>query len=268
MKKAKNNCKPILKKCLSLSLLAISLGAIPFTQAAIPGKSSTSIETYVRDDLAAFRKSKRTDFRELVKKWERVYGDASAGGLMKIARDKKANDSDRYVAIMAHTRIGGPKKSDDVVALLDDKNWMVRSAALKSIEVLGLTVASSRVLEKLEKDPALVIRAQAIETLVRLKPAGLADALVKAAMDGKNYRPGDYRKGRADWVPQKALEALRELRPANYAGKLLPLLNQAKDGRVRAHALHTIEILESRQLKKGRPFAERARAWTQALASR
>lgn len=271
MKKAKSNCRPTSKKCLSPDrisafALAIALFVPGFANAAIP-KKGAPIETYVREDLAQFRKSKRTDFRELVAKWERVYGDASAPGLLKVAKDPAANDSDRYVAIMAHTRIRGPKSSKDVVDLLGDRNWMVRSAALKSVEILGLTVAAPRVLEKLEKDPALVIRAQSIETLMKLRPAGLADALVRASMDGKNYRPGDYRKGRADWVPQKALEALRELKPRGYAGKLLPLMNDAKDGRVRAQALHTIEILEARNLKKGRPFKERAVAWNQALAS-
>ncbi len=271
MKKAKSNCKPTSKKCLNPNRIfalafAITVFAPSFVSAAIP-KKGAPIETYVREDLAQFRKTKRTDFRQLVAKWERVYGEASAPGLMKIAKDAAANDSDRYVAIMAHTRIRGPKSSKEVIDLLGDRNWMVRSAALKSVEILGLTAAAPRVLEKLEKDPALVIRAQAIETLMKIRPAGLADALVRASMDGKNYRPGDFRKGRADWIPQKALEALRELRPRGFAGKLLPLMNDAKDGRVRAQALHTIEILEARNLKKGSPFKERALAWNRALAS-
>jgi len=150
---------------------------------------------------------------------------------------------------------------------------MVRSAALKSIEILGYAPASSKVLEKLENDPALVIRLQTIETLLRLRPEGVEQALVNAALSSKNYRPANFKKGRADWVPQRALEALRTLAPElKSSGKshalalqVLPLLNHAKDGRIRAQALHTIETLESKSLKSGRPFAERALAWNKAL---
>jgi HEAT repeat protein len=259
---------------------------LPFTHglAAIPSTSiaespstkkagTVSIESILRKDLRALRDEKRTDFRALVDRWDSVYGRASAPALRKIALDAKAPDSDRYVAILAHTRIQGPadlksatKDSENLIERsLQEKNWMLRSAGLKSAEILGARAMAPKVLTLLEKDPALVIRTQAIETLTKLRPEGLADALLKAAMDSRNYRPADFRKGRADWVPQKALDALRDLKPAGYSAKLLPLLNEAKDGRVRAHALHTIETLENKSLKKGRPFAERATAWNQAL---
>lgn len=266
MKKRKNSSKPTLKKCLILSLVLAFTLSSPSSFAAIPASNpKVSMESILRGDLASFRKEKRTDFQELIQKWERVYGAAPAPHLLKIARDPAANDSERYVAILAHTKIQGPKNAEELVKLLDDSNWMVRSAALKSIEILGYSPASVKVLAKLDRDPALVIRMQAIETLMKLRPEGLADALLHAAMNARNYRPANYRTGRADWVPQKALEAIRELKPKGYAQKILPLLNESKDGRIRAHALHTIEVLENRSLKKNRPFMERAVAWNQAL---
>ncbi len=269
MKKAKSSFKPSSKKCLSLSALGLTL-AISSAYATIPSTPiglKTTVEANIRDDLKSFHKQKKNDFQALVQKWERVYGGASAPSLLKIARDKNTANTDRYVAVLAHTRVRGPHDATELLGLLDDRDWMVRSAALKSIEILGYTPASPKVLEKLKTDPALVIRLQAIETLLRLRPAGLPDALLDAAMDGKNYRPGNYRKGRADWVPQRALAALRELKPAGYSLRLLPLLNDSKDGRIRAHALHTIEVLEAKSLKAGRPFNERAAAWTGALTA-
>ena len=266
MKKAKNSSKPISRKCSALSLLALAGAASAF--AAIPSApmgTKMTVESNIRDDLAEFRKEKKTDFQSLVQKWDRVYGSASAPSLLKIARDSRATNSERYVAVLAHTRIRGPHDATELLGLLDDRDWMVRSASLKSIEILGYAPAAPKVFEKLKSDPALVIRMQAIETLLKLRPAGLPDALLEAAMDGKNYRPGNFRKGRADWVPQRALAALRELQPMGFAKRLLPLLNESKDGRIRAHALHTIEILEAKTLKAGRPFAERAAAWTSTL---
>jgi HEAT repeat protein len=271
MKKVKSNSKLISKKCLSPSVSVFAILATVYSfsaHAAIPKTPITgklSVESVIRNDLTAFRKEKQTDFQALVHKWERVYGSASAPSLLKIANDKRASNSDRYVAILAHTKIRGPHDANELTLLLDDRDWMVRSAALKSIEILGYAPASPKVLEKLTSDAALVIRLQAIETLMKLRPPGLADALLNAAMDGKNYRPGNFRKGRADWIPQKALAALRTLRPSGYSRRLLPLLNETKDGRMRAQALHTIEILEAKSLKAGRPFRERAAAWTSTL---
>ncbi|MBS1961512.1 MAG: HEAT repeat domain-containing protein [Bdellovibrionales bacterium] len=269
MRKAKSSSKPISRKCLSLKLAAVALVCgLSSAFAAIPAKpigAKTSVEAMIRSDLVSFRKEKRADFQSLVKKWERVYGSRSAPTLLAIAEDKKSPNTDRYVALLAHTRIRGPHDAKELVALLDDRDWMVRSAALKSIEILGYAPAGAKVLDKLANDRALVIRLQSIETLEKLRPPGTPDALLKAAMDGKNYRPGNFRKGRADWVPQRALAALRELRPLGYAPRLLPLMNESKDGRIRAHALHTIEILESKSLKQGRPFRERAAAWTATL---
>lgn len=245
-------------------------------QAAIdPAKMARkqSVDAYLQSDLSAFRQKKLTDFRSLIETWERVYGEAALPALGRIAKDAKAKDSDRYVAILATTKIQGPKSALETAALLENKNWMVRSAALKSIEILGYTAAGPKVLERLAKDPALVIRLQSIETLLRIRPAGLEKALLAAAVSGQNYRPADFTKGRADWVPQRALEALRELAPElkqtqkshGIALELLALLNKPRDGRVRAQALYTIETLEEKSLRKGRPFSERAVAWNKAL---
>jgi hypothetical protein len=272
MKKAKSSFRPISRKCLSpkVALSLIAALAVSSAFAAIPKSSlvgKMTVESVLRKDLAAFRKEKRTDFQSLTRKWDRVYGAASAPSLLKIARDRKAPNSDRYVAILAHTKLSGPRDAKALLDLLGDHDWMVRSAALKSVEILGYAPAAPKVLRILAKDPALVIRMQAIETLMRLRPAGVADALLNAAMDGKNYRPGNFRKGRADWIPQRALAALRELKPVGYSRRLLPLLNEAKDGRIRAHALYTIETLEAKSLKHGRPFDERAAAWTATLTA-
>lgn len=268
MRKVKSNCKLTSKRCLILSSLILILSTF---ETAVAAKQT--VDNYLQSDLASFRREKRTDFSGLIEKWERVYGDAALPTLGRIAKDPKAKDSDRYVVILAATKMQGPKSAAETTLLLDDKNWMVRSAALKSIEILGHSPAGPKVLELLEKDPALVIRLQSIETLLRIRPEGIEKALLAATISGKNYRPADYKKGRADWVPQRALEALRALatdlklaqKNRTVATQLLMLLNEAKDGRIRAHALHTIETLEGKVLSKGRPFSERVVAWNKAL---
>jgi len=225
---------------------------------------SYAIPTSVEKDLHVFAKSRNTEFQPLIQQWEKKYGKKAVPDLLKIARNPKAKDTDRFIALMAITKISGQSSAPQIVPFLKDKNWMVRSAALKSIELLDYKPASNAVL-KLLKDPALVIRAQAVTTVETLKPDGATEALLAAVYDSKNYRSGNYKKGNADWVPQRALAVLRKLRPTGVSAQLLPLLNGAHDRKLRAHALFTIETLEGKSLKRGSPFPERSLAWNQAL---
>jgi hypothetical protein len=111
MKKVKNNFRPTSKRCLIRNFSVVCLFLVSTAYSAIPPKSlvgQSDLETTIRDDLQAFRKQKKTDFTSLVQKWDRVYGSASAPALLKIARDPRASNSERYVALLAHTKIRGP----------------------------------------------------------------------------------------------------------------------------------------------------------------
>ncbi len=258
----KPNFKLILKKC-SIPSFAVFLFSL-FSANLFLTHPSYAIPLSIEKDLRSFSKSRDTEFQPLIEQWEKRHGKKAIPDLFKIARNIKAKDTDRFIAIMAITKISGEASAPKILPLLKDKNWMVRSAALKSIELLDYKPGSHGVIQSL-KDPALVIRAQAVTTLETLKPDGAVEALIAAAYDSKNYRSGNYKKGTADWVPQRALAALRKLRPTGVSAKLLPLLNGAYDRKLRAHALFTIETLEGKSLKKGSPFKERSLAWNKAL---
>jgi len=97
MRRAKNNCRLISKKCLILSvLLAVTVASSPAISSAIAAIEKVSVDTYLRSDLTSFRKEKLTDFKSLIQKWERVYGEAALPALNRISRDGKSNDADRY----------------------------------------------------------------------------------------------------------------------------------------------------------------------------
>lgn len=264
----KKNFKRISKRCSKdkpgLILTALVAFAIsPFAH-AIPTPSKEVSLKNLRSDLALFAKKKGSNFQSLIDRWEGQYGSKATPALLQLAKDAKAKDTERFIALMAVTKISGAKEGPQITPFLRDKNWMVRSAALKSVEILNYQPASADAL-KLLKDPALVIRAQAAAAVETLNPPGAVPALLEAIYDGKNYRPGDYKKGKADWVPQRALASLRRLKPKNVSHQLLPLLNESRDRKLRAHALFTIETLEGKKLKKGSPFKARALAWNQAL---
>src|SRR5262249_38406989 len=108
----------------------------------------------VRADLAQLH---APDFEPLLQKWEQAYGTDGFGTLLWLAKDKKESDSHRYIALMGAAKIGGQASAPELVPLLKDPSWMVRSAALHALGGLGNPATSEAVLTLLH-DPALVVR--------------------------------------------------------------------------------------------------------------
>lgn len=282
MRKRKNSSKPISKKCsipeptrLSLLLLATLVFAQAFTFEA-SAKPAPAPKTpvkilkpklsvaFLERDLKAFALQKDENFEPLIEAWSKQFGAALLPTLKELAEKEKAEDRSRYIALMGMVRLDGKSSGPTAKKLLKAKNWMTRSAALKAIEILKDKSLEADVAKILKEDPALVIRNQAVDTLLALNTESTPQHLLDAVFDSKNYRKGGYRTGVADWVPQHALSALRTLKARNISIKLLPLINDAKDAKLRAHALHTIETLEGKQIKN-RKFEARVLAWNQLL---
>ena len=166
------------------------------------------IEKGIREDLRA---RKGRSFDELPSRWEKKYGAESLPVLAALARNRKLDEFDRYVALMSAVRLGGYGTASFFQDLLEDPSWVLRSGELRLLKATGkkdpgLTpVLQRRILVRL-KDPALAVRAEAVETVEELRIPGAVSALLAVLQDERNY-PG----GKALWVPQKALRALEEL---------------------------------------------------------
>ncbi len=115
---------------------------------------------------------------------------------------------------------------------------MVRSAALRSLSSLE-GAKSAKHLIPLLNDRALVIRSEALDALVRLKPepTGLALHLARVASDASNYH-----KGRPQWLPARALSALLALPPhPGVRVILLSALSHTQDNATLELAARTLE---------------------------
>ena len=255
MKKRKNSSKPISKKCSILDL------AIPLALIASAGLTSGSViaspapvtlkqtqkpkltVALLERDLKTYAKQRDENFEPLIEAWSKQFGTALPATLKELAENEKSEDRSRYVALMALVRYDGKNSADTAKKMLKAKSWMPRSAALKAIEILKDASMEAEVVKTLQDDPALVIRAQAVDTLVALNTKDTPAHLLSAVYDKKNYRKGDYKTGVADWVPQRALAGLRTLNTRDsrlaktYSIKLLPIINDAKDAKQigRAH---------------------------------
>lgn len=214
---------------------------------------SPSIESQIRSDL---QRRKSSDFSKMASDWKKRFNTSAVDPLLKIADDRRLEDSSRYIAVMSAVRLGGVPVAARIAVLLKDPSWMLRSAALRSLAMLEAGAQGTQTLALL-KDPALVVRTEAVDTVKKLRPAGAVSALVDTLEN-----PSNYHAGRAQWVPQKALMALIELKaPASIASRIAPLLKRTGDPDLQRTAVMTLENVVGKKLKHGAPLSEKIRAW-------
>jgi HEAT repeat protein len=211
---------------------------------------ASALNTQLR---AQIRGRSSGNFEKLLKDWEHRYGTQAVSPLLAIASDRTAPDSERYVALMGATKLGGRETAPVVTRYLNDRSWMIRAAALRALSALKHPGTAAAVLPLL-KDRALVVRLEAVEAVRALRPLGAADALIETLEHSANYHDG-----KAQWVPQKALNALVDLGAKDVAPRLRPLLDHQKDPELQKEAIHALNALTGRTLN--------AKEWKLALQS-
>ena len=220
---------PNLKRCLTdrasaLAITALIAAASPYTFASIPSAfhaGAPSIQEF-KSDIRNQLRSNTKSFDPLISKWQMTYGISAMRPLLGIASDKKANDQNRYIALMGAAKIGGSRTASLFLPYLKDPSWMIRSGAIRVMTTLDNPKTSAAVLPLL-KDRALVVRLEAVESVKTLRPVGTERALLQTLEDPQNYHAG-----RALWVPAKASEALAAITGRTVNLKA-PLAQQIKE---------------------------------------
>lgn len=249
--------------CASIAKLAFYSGIVlmiagPRPSLAVQTKMSTPMITSLKSDLAS---RNTTVFDHLLVRWERLYGTKAVEPLLSIAGDSSNADADRYVALMGAARLGGYSAAPLFVPFLKDSAWMIRSAALRVLAALENPQTAQATLALL-KDPALVVRLEAVTTVLKLRPVGLVSGLVEMAKDENNYHGG-----KALWVPQKVLDALVSLRASEAIPKLRPLLDRSTDPEFLAKTVDTLDTLSGQPAERELEVAERVTRWKIALGN-
>lgn len=280
----KKNSKPTSRRCSTLNgslrpalvgalaVALLGLSSLPAVATPIPPTDA------IRAELREFSLKRETRFESLVSHWQKKYGTKAVPSLRALSLDHRQEDTHRYIAALALTKMS-PK---DAISLqekwLADPLWMVRSAGLKSVELLSSSAAAtsplSRVAKLAEEDPALVVRSQAFSTLERLAPSRVEETALKIAYSDRNYRPkGGFRAGKADAIVEDALKSLvrlhtaRGLSPGFSPNRLALLMNQAHDPKIRTIALLTIEAIQGKAAAKGGTFQARRMIANRRLAA-
>jgi HEAT repeat protein len=253
-----------LKKCLivSYSLLALLFGFAPSHLAhAAAGASRAPSPLSLRKEISQRGSSA---FAPLLQSWHIRFGTAAVTPLLQVASAqrpelKNMEDADRYIALMGAAKLGGFEAAPLLTRFLKDKSWMIRSGALRALSALKNPTTALAVLPLLQ-DPALVVRLEAVEAVLKLQPAGASEALLATLEHGANYHGG-----KAQWVPQKALLALASLHASGLAPRLKPLLDHEQDPDLQKQTLATVESLTGKHFKNNASLPERIRECKMAL---
>ncbi len=238
------------KRAFPVCLFLLASLPIQSWASPTPPASSEWISKKIKADLNHRTKS---DFDPLLKTWETLYGSAAVQSLVNIAGNPKESDSSRYVSIMGIAKLGGPKTASLVLPVLlqtlKDKSWMIRNAGLRALSILKDPSAKHAVVSLL-KDPALVVRLEAVSTLTHLDPKGAPSDFVRVIED-----PLNYHHGKAMWVPARALRAIEALTTGEQDRKLTVKLSERL-----AEALAKVPDAEFRaEIQKSLTLMKRAR---------
>jgi hypothetical protein len=236
-----------LRKCSKVNVFQFHLSWIGFlflSSQTVAGSTPASLTHKFQNEI---QKSKGASFENLVHNWEQEYGTSAFQPLIEIAANRKNEDAHRYIALMSAAKIGGTESAPLIGKFLKDTSWMVRSAALKALAALENPKTAESVLPLL-KDPALVVRVEAVETVKILRPRGAAQALLATLEDPKNYHGG-----KAQWVPQKALGALVQMKAKGIISQLTTVLEKAqlqKDPDLKLKGKTTLKALQDAELSE------------------
>ncbi len=219
--------------------------------------ATPNILKILENDLNAHinKKISGSSFENLIKKWSISPGVSAVPWLIKIASQSKYDDSHRYVALMGAAKLGGEVVLPSVIGFLQSPRWMLRSGALKILAFLKSEVYVKKVFPLL-MDPALVVRLDALEVIHKIKPKESAEVLLQALRNKNNYR-----NGKAEWVPLKALDVLVEIDSTNHAPDIVFLLDYKKDQKLQEKTIWALERLTGKVLKPGASILEKVQAW-------
>ncbi len=224
------------KKCSTAEALAVLLALTAFSSTTALAARLTTAPSQAAL-VSEINSNKEVEFQPLLQRWTEQYGSLASQPLLSIAQDRRNSDRQRYVAVMGAAKLGGPAVASKIVPLLKDKVWLIRSAALRALSALKDPTAAKAVLPLL-KDPALVVRVEAVEAVKVLKPTGSTPALLSVLQSQDNYR-----FGKAQWVPQRALSALVVLHDLSIVPYLRPLLDHQNDPDLQRQTIFALQTL-------------------------
>ena len=138
---------------------------------------------------------------ENLSKWGKEVHDPLKG----LAFNEKMPMRTRWKSFMVYIKLAGFESVPSVKQALEDNEWFMRNAGLTALEQIDSSLARKWAMEKLEKDPALMVRDKAVDILSKNLDSQVRDLFWK-----KLHSPDSFYNKRSLWIRRKLAVPLME----------------------------------------------------------
>lgn len=146
--------------------------------------------------------------------------------LIKVMKEDKFPDQNRWHATMLLAQVMGAKSAAYIAKFSEHSNWMLRLASLKAL--LGLNQDSYHgVYSRALKDPSLIVRIQALDNISQMKITKLAPEVWQMLYDQSNYA-GDVGKRKRTSIVKSVIRTLGDLEYQKATPVLASLIQKDK----------------------------------------
>lgn len=146
--------------------------------------------------------------------------------LIKVMKESKFPEQNRWHATMLLAQIMGPKSAPFIAKFADHPHWMMRVASLKAL--LGLRQSDyAAVYSKALKDPSLIVRFQALDNISQMKITKVAPDVWNMMYDQTNYT-GEKGSRKRTSIVKAIIRTLGDLRYTDAKKPLAKLIQKPK----------------------------------------
>lgn len=175
--------------------------------------------------------------------------------LIKLAFDRQRPVQLRWRALTRMAKIGRKNSLPELERAARSDEWFLRAASLVSFRRVDHEKAISWA-RQLLKDPALVVRAEAVTTIKRMLDRGAKPLLFEQL-----YHQRNFRHGKSLWLRRKMAEAYALLSDRSDIANLVKVLEDS-DSSLHAHAIDGLErITKNRIGRKDEDISIQSRQW-------
>lgn len=227
--------KLVLGSLLVLSTAAIAAPYKPSEEAIRllqnPGGSKV---TLAREDIVSlerletmFSMDVRTPgLAAMLKRHSLRHGGKAVPVLIKVMKESKFPEQNRWHATMLLGKIMGKKAAPFIARFSEHPHWMMRVASLKAL--LGLKQDNyNHVYTKALRDPSLIVRVQALDNISRMQIRSLGPHVWQMLYDQSNYS-GDAGNRKRTSIVKTVIRTLGDIKYDKAQRPLAKLIQNPK----------------------------------------
>lgn len=160
--------------------------------------------------------------------------------LVILANSAQESMDVRWNAMMAMARVGGELSRPELEKNMSHSLWFVRSAALNALSLIDKDHGLARAQQLLKNDPALLVRASALQVLAQQKDKDHSFLWTEL------YNPLNFDNGQSLPLRRSIIKVLSQSPKKNEMPKYIALIRD-KDSVVRESAIRALEAFSRKK---------------------